>query len=200
MKNQNKVAHWVIFLLSISLLGLVALSHQQKESQQEQIRILEEQKTRDSEQIEKQLEEKTKLEKEQEELKKQLEAKKQEQIRLAQARVQPKATPKASYSGNCEQFRHLIAQYSWNVSTMIAICNSESGGNPNAANWTDNHGVCKGSFGLFQISCHGGQIFDPAANVAAAWGKYVTALNNPKTGYWGYWPWSVCKNGTLSCV
>lgn len=103
-------------------------------------------------------------------------------------------------SGNCEQYRPLIAQYAWNVDTMVAICNAESGGVPTKANWTDSHATCKGSFGLFQISCDRGILYDPTANIAAAWSKYIGAKNNPKTGYWGYWPWSVCKNGRVTCI
>jgi cell division protein FtsB len=193
MKRKQRAARWIIILLALTLLVSTALSHNQKESQLKQIRQLEEQQTRDSQQIEKEHQEKLKLEQEKEQLKKQLETKKQKETMLAQVK------PRYSNSGNCETYRNLIAQYSWNVNTMIAICNAESGGDPNKANTTDNHGVCMGSYGLFQISCHQGIVLDPTANVAAAWGKYTGAQNNPRTNYWGYWPWSVCKNGTLTC-
>ncbi len=98
----------------------------------------------------------------------------------------------ASYSGggNCEAYRSLVAQYSWNVNVALNVMKAESGCNAQAVNRTDNHGVCMGSFGLFQISCHGGQIFDPAQNVAAAWSKYQAR---------GWQPWGVCTSGKVSC-
>lgn len=93
-------------------------------------------------------------------------------------------------SGNCEQWRPLISQYSWNVDTMVAICNAESGGNPNAANWTDSHRTCKGSFGLFQIACMDGIVFDPVKNIQIAYRKYSSS---------GYTPWTVCRT-KVNCI
>ena len=104
---------------------------------------------------------------------------------LANKRVQ---LPRVS--GDCEQYRGLVAQYSWNVETVLAIMKAESGCNPNAANLNDNHRVCMGSFGLLQISCHGGRILDPAANIAAGYAKYVAS---------GYSPWTVCRT-IVRCI
>jgi hypothetical protein len=108
---------------------------------------------------------------------------------------QPSPKPKPAqvtptYPVGCERYRPLVEQYDWNVNTAMAVMAAESGCDPNAANWNDNHGVCTGSFGLFQISCHGGRIHDPAKNVAAAWGKYQAR---------GWWPWGVCTNGRVNC-
>lgn len=118
-------------------------------------------------------------------------AKAEEAERARQASVAISAGG-ASYSGggNCESYRGLVSQYGWNVSVALAVMKAESGCNPQAVNRTDNHGVCMGSFGLFQISCHGGQIFDPAQNVAAAWAKYSAR---------GWQPWGVCTSGKVSC-
>lgn len=155
--------------------------------------------------VEKQLENKNveqeKLKQENEKLKADLQAKaelkrkqelaKAEAERARQASVAVSAGG-ASYngSGNCEAYRSLVAQYSWNVDVALAVMKAESSCNPQAVNRTDNHGVCMGSFGLFQISCHGGQIFDPAQNVAAAWSKYQAR---------GWQPWGVCTSGKVSC-
>lgn len=83
------------------------------------------------------------------------------------------SAPEITYSVGCEQYRPLIAQYSWDVATMMRICNAESGGNPTNHNWTDNHGSCLGSYGLFQIGCiHGysvAHLENPANNIAAAY-------------------------------
>lgn len=106
------------------------------------------------------------------------------------APAQPKATVYRVPAGGCAAYAGIIGQYPWPVQTAIAVCNAESGGNPNAANWSDNHGVCMGSFGLFQISCHGGQIYDPAANVSAAFRKYQHS---------GWRPWGVCTSGKVRC-
>lgn len=155
--------------------------------------------------VEKQLEQKNleqeKIEQENEKLKADLQAKAElkrvEAEKIAQAERARQASVAvsaggASYSGggNCESYRGLVSQYGWNVNVALAVMKAESGCNPQAVNRTDNHGVCMGSFGLFQISCHGGQIFDPAQNVAAAWSKYSAR---------GWQPWGVCTSGKVSC-
>jgi hypothetical protein len=90
----------------------------------------------------------------------------------------------ANFSGgSCEQFRPLVSQYAWNVETAMRVMDYETAGrlngqcDPNAENWTDNHKVCMGSFGLFQISCHSGIVKDPAQNIAIAYQKYVASGN-----------------------
>ena len=98
----------------------------------------------------------------------------------------------ASYSGggDCEQYRGLVSQYGWNVNVAMQVMKAESGCNTMAHNTTDNHGVCMGSFGLFQISCHSGAVYDAAQNVSIAWGKYQAR---------GWQPWGVCTSGKVSC-
>lgn len=96
---------------------------------------------------------------------------------------------KVVYPAGCEIYRPLVAQYGWNVESAMAVMKAESGCNPMAANLTDSHATCKGSFGLFQIACFDGQVFDPVQNVAIAWRKYVAS---------GWRPWSVApKLGLL---
>ncbi len=104
----------------------------------------------------------------------------------------PKATVASTttYAVGCDNYRDLVAQYNWNVDNAMKVMSLESGCNPSAANLQDSHGVCMGSFGLFQISCHGGQIYDPAQNVAAAYAKY-------KAGGWQPWYNTAKKLGLL---
>lgn len=118
---------------------------------------------------------------------------KSEKKKQAKTQVKPapaRPAPAPTYAVGCEHYRKLVSQYSWNVEVAMAVMFAESGCNPAAANWADNHGVCMGSFGLFQISCHGGQIHDPASNVAAAWAKYESRR---------WQPWSVCTTGKVNC-
>jgi hypothetical protein len=78
----------------------------------------------------------------------------------------------------------LVLNYDWPQATAMRICLAESGGNPNAANWTDDHrswAGCMGSFGLFQLNCGFGQIFDPYENVRVAYGFWKAK---------GFYPWS----------
>lgn len=91
---------------------------------------------------------------------------------------------------NCEAYRPIVAKYGWNVDVAMNVMRVESGCNPNAANLNDNHGVCIGSFGLFQISCHGGQIYNPEQNIAAAWSKYQAR---------GWQPWSFTTCKKIAC-
>ena len=99
--------------------------------------------------------------------------------------------PRIIYSTrNCEKYRDQFNKYNWNVDVALAVCSAESGGNPNAANWNDNHGVCRGSFGLMQISCHSGQVFNVAENVKIAYLKYQAK---------NWQPWTVCTIGKVAC-
>lgn len=69
---------------------------------------------------------------------------------------------------------------------------AESRGDPNAANRTDVHRdingavICRGSFGLMQISCHHGELFDPERNMAEAYRKYSQR---------GWQPWGAYTSG-----
>lgn len=133
-----------------------------------------------------------------EDLNKKLQAK-LEKNRLSEARLASNMgsissfsqTPRTEALVSCETYRSLVAQYGWNVDTAMQVMKAESGCNPGAANTTDNHGVCMGSFGLFQISCHSGAVYDPAQNVAIAWSKYQKS---------GWQPWGVCTSGKVRCV
>lgn len=118
-------------------------------------------------------------------------AKAEEAERARQASVAVSAGG-ATYrgSGDCEAYRGIVAQYSWNVNVAMAVMRAESSCNPQAHNTTDNHGVCMGSFGLFQISCHSGAVYDPAQNIAIAYQKYSAR---------GWQPWGVCTSGKVSC-
>lgn len=156
--------------------------------------------------VEKQLEQKNleqeKIKQENEKLKADLQAKaelkrKQEIAKAEEAERARQASVAVSAggatyrgSGNCEEYRGLVAQYSWNVNVAMAVMRAESSCNPSAHNTTDNHGVCMGSFGLFQISCHSGAVYDPAQNVAIAYQKYSAR---------GWQPWGVCTSGKVSC-
>lgn len=83
--------------------------------------------------------------------------------------VQPAPQPIAQ---GCESYRTTFSQYSWNVSTALAICEAESGGNTSALSQTCDRG-------LMQISCiHAdmvsslGTLYDPTTNIAVAWKIY----------------------------
>jgi len=86
---------------------------------------------------------------------------------------------------NCD----IVYKYDWDTSIAKAICLAESGGNPNASNPTDNHmswAGCMGSYGLFQINCSHGQVFDPEENVQIAYEMYKSK---------GWTPWSTYTSG-----
>lgn len=158
------------------------------------------------ESVEKQLEKKNletekrnqELQKEQEK-NKELEAKLQAKLkreadekiaaeRARQASVAVSA-PRASGGANCDLARQLINQYDgWNKDVAYNVMVAESGCNANNQNLGDYHSFagCRGSFGLFQINCSHGQVYDPAKNVAIAYSMYQAS---------GWQPWSAttCK-------
>ena len=76
--------------------------------------------------------------------------------------TEPPAAP--VYSTDCSAYLGLVEQYDWPVDTMMAIMQAESSCNPDAYNPS-------GCYGLFQLM--GEDITDPAANIAAAYQKYL---------------------------
>lgn len=110
------------------------------------------------------------------------EAKAKEKARVALLQS-PRPRPVQPVLGGCEQYRPLVSQYAWNVDVALAVMKAESGCDPNKPNWNDSHRdrygnlICKGSFGLMQISCHSGQVYDPVRNIAIAYQKYVASGN-----------------------
>lgn len=122
-----------------------------------------------------------------EDLTKQLQAKRELKARQAVVlAAQTRVIGRGGVSGNCDAYRGLVGQYAWDTSIAMAIMQAESGCNPMAANLTDSHATCKGSFGLFQIACFDGQVYDPAQNVAIAYRKYKSS---------GWRPWGVFTSG-----
>jgi len=93
-----------------------------------------------------------------------------------------KTAENASFDGTCEYWRPLVAKYDWPVATAMAVMQQESTMygipcNPNASNPTDNHmswAGCMGSYGLFQINCSHGQVYDGSENIAIAYSMYVS--------------------------
>ena len=93
-------------------------------------------------------------------------------------------------TGDCS----LVNNYDWPVATAMRVCMQESGGNPNNANWKDDHtswANCMGSFGLFQINCSHGQVYDGPANVAIAYAMWKGSGGT----FWKYWPNTCTKVG-----
>lgn len=144
------------------------IEREQKAKDQTEQKLLEEQKSND------------KLKKENKELEADLQAKlkRKEQERIAQAQqvTKPAVSVSRAGGGNCDAYRGLVAQYDWDVSTMMRIMTAESGCNPTNHNHADNHRSCLGSYGLFQIGCvHGysvAYLSEPANNIASAYKIY----------------------------
>jgi hypothetical protein len=78
----------------------------------------------------------------------------------------PPPAPREQYPVGCENYRPLIEQYDWPVEGAMRTMKAESECDPNAVSPTDDHG-------LFQL--HGRPVYDPAENIAIAYGMYVNA-------------------------
>lgn len=106
---------------------------------------------------------------------------------------EPKTTVRTQAVGGCENYRSIVSQYDWDVRVAMAVMQQESTNpqtgvscDPNIANWSDDHSSwagCMGSFGLFQINCSHGQVYDPAKNVAIAYSMYKARGWQPWTSY-----------------
>lgn len=90
-------------------------------------------------------------------------------------------------TGNCD----LVRKYTnWDTNVAYAVCMAESGGNSNAANYNDNHGSCRGSFGLMQLACFWiPNPTDPEANIAKANEIYSRS---------GWKPWGAYTSGAYT--
>lgn len=80
----------------------------------------------------------------------------------------------AKYTNACSSYDMLFRQYDWDITTAEAICQAESGGDPDAISSTND-------YGLMQL--HNLPIFDPAQNIAAAYQKYQLQGWNAWTTY-----------------
>ena len=73
----------------------------------------------------------------------------------------PKEVVDTKPAGNVQSTGYITAtgdcmlayNYDWPKDIAYQFCMKESGGRADATNWTDNHGKCMGSYGLFQIGC-----------------------------------------------
>ena len=86
-----------------------------------------------------------------------------------------------------------ISKYDWSVQIAYAVAIEESRGGEKIVNWKDNHKVCIGSFGFFQLAClHGtkAELLDGRTNV-----KLAHALWKRE----GWFPWSTCLSGIVKC-
>lgn len=92
--------------------------------------------------------------------------------------------PEPVATGGCE----LVYNYTnWDQRVAYAVCMAESRGDTYAANLTDNHGSCRGSFGLMQLACF--WIPDPynaVSNIAKANEIYARS---------GWGPWGAYTSG-----
>lgn len=104
--------------------------------------------------------------------------------------VAPPQTAAPVRSGDCNQYRAILAQYSWNVDVAVNVCNAESGGFAGNDNPGDGHATCMGSRGLFQIGCDSTNnyagMFDAGANIAQAHALYANRG-------WQPWGFTTCK-------
>lgn len=118
--------------------------------------------------------EKTDLQKKVEDQDKQLQSKAEakRQSQLAAVSVS------TSYSGNCNSYRELVAQYNWDTNVALAIMQAESGCRPDAVSPTNDHGLMQINKGL---AIYGQQIYDPAYNVKIAYEKKYLQ------GGWKHW-------------
>jgi hypothetical protein len=97
--------------------------------------------------------------------------------------VAPTVPAPVVYASGCSNYEPTFAQYGWNVSVAMAICEAESSGNPNAVSQTNDYGLMQIHDGL---ALYGDKIYDPYFNISIAYIKYQTQ---------GWEAWSTYLNG-----
>lgn len=93
-------------------------------------------------------------------------------------------------SGDCS----LVNNYPWPTAVAYRVCMQESSGISHKSNWSDDHtswAGCMGSFGLMQINCSHGQLYDGAQNMAVAYQMWSAAGGS----FWKDWPNTCAKVG-----
>ena len=109
--------------------------------------------------------------------------------------IQAPPAKKVTTTQGCEAFRRLVAQYDWDVRTMLAIMRAESGCDPNVTGdtsltFTQNGRTYGYSVSLFQVRVLPGReacdSHDPATNISCAYRVWKSQ---------GYKAWSVYTNG-----
>jgi len=134
--------------------------------------------------------EKQRLEQEKAELEKKLEAKAKQKVVVARAQAATQSGVSTPAVADCEQYRSIISAHfpASQVENAMRVMRAESGCRNTAENATDNHKVCLGSRGLFQIGCVStpfyAQMFEAEANIRQAAAMYKTR---------GWQPWSVSR-------
>lgn len=99
-----------------------------------------------------------------------------------------------SVTASTKQGCQWVEGYNWNVKVAYAICEAESGGNPNATGYNTNGST---DMGLMQVnSIHADMVsgdlqslYDPATNVRIAYAIYQSA---------GWRAWSTFLNGAYT--
>lgn len=99
-------------------------------------------------------------------------------LRLEKQSLASKRLPVRIVSGDCNQYRTILAKYNWNIDQAIFVMQKESGCNPYAVSPTHDHG-------LFQL--HNQPVYEPNQNIAIAYSKYIGGGND-----WGAW-YAVCS-------
>lgn len=106
------------------------------------------------------------------------------------------ATPAASVgtaptvgTGDCS----LVNNYDWPHDVAMRVCMQESGGDPNTKNLHDYHEFanCWGSFGLMEINCSHGEVYNGAENMAIAYQMWLGAGRT----FWSGWTHTCEKVG-----
>lgn len=94
----------------------------------------------------------------------------------------------ASPNVDCELARKIISRYDWNVTVAYQVMVAESSCDAHTQNYNDYHRFanCYGSFGLFQINCARGKVFNAEENVAIAYSMW-------KASGWKPWSATTCK-------
>ena len=92
----------------------------------------------------------------------------------------PVAVVPVTYASGCSTYQSTFAQYNWDVTTALAICQAESGGDPYAVSATND-------YGLMQL--HNQEIFNPYDNIAAAYKIYLEQ---------GWEAWSTFKSNAYA--
>ena len=83
--------------------------------------------------------------------------------------------PVLAVSVEGQDWRTFVCSYNWDCTWAMAVIACESGGDPNAYNPAGPY------VGLFQVHDPSRSLFDPVANVAAAYSKYLSQ----GSGAWG---------------
>lgn len=108
--------------------------------------------------------------------------------KVAKPNPEPTQAEPTVQVGDCNNYEELFQQYDWDINIALAVCQAESGGDPNAYSSTHDRGLMQvNPVHRAKVGGNLNKLYDPVTNIEVAWQIYSDA---------GWSAWSAFNNGS----